>query len=129
MCQESTWVHTALQCDSKIGEGQRWLGAVIGYEGQRGLAPEAASEQSKENNCRFLHRKYIRDSSNLCVWLTGAKSPPVPPLFQHSPPLRQGSWCWESGKNTLKGNKASSGLILMAFAPATWYQTLPLIGQ
>lgn len=34
-------------------------------EGQRGLRPTAACEQSKGNSCRFLHRQQIRDGSDV----------------------------------------------------------------
>ena len=67
--QESTWAPPALQCGCL--ERACWrLGAVVSCEGQRGLAPKAASEWSKESNCRSLHRQHIRDSPDLCLWLT-----------------------------------------------------------
>ena len=35
---------------------------------------------------------------------------------------------WGEGKHKLKGNKASSSLMLRASAPTTWAQTPPLTG-
>lgn len=43
---------------------------MIGCEGQRGLGPEAASEQSKGNSSWCLQRQCIGDNLDLCLQLT-----------------------------------------------------------
>ena len=121
------WAPGCLQYGSTTG-WQR-LGAVIGCEGQRGLAPEAASEWSEGNNSGRLHGHSIRDSSDLCLRLTWAENLHGLHLLHHCSSLGQGTRCRERGKHTLKRNRDSLGLNLRASAPATWDQTLSLIGK
>ena len=89
-------------------------GKVIGCEGQRTPAHEAASEWSR----RHLHRQHIRPLSAH-----------GPPLLWHFPPQGQESWCGEREKHTLKGNRASLSPTLRGSAPVTWDQTLPHVGS
>ena len=124
ICWESKWALSALRWGSTARQRWRRLRAVISREGQRRLAPEAASEQSKGNNCRRLHRQCIGDSLDLCLQVTQAKSPYGPPS-----PLGQDSLCWERRKLTLRGKGASLGPTLRASAPVTWDQIPPPIGQ
>lgn len=92
---------TFFASNSTTGWEQHRLGAVIGSEGQRGLAHEAVSEQSH----RHLHRKCTEHLS-----IHGLH------LIQHYPPLEQGSQCRKKENHTLKLNRASlvrhSGLLL-----------------
>ena len=80
-CQESMYVLPALRCRSTMGEGQQRLWGVIGCERQRGLGPKAVSEQGKGNNFWCLHRQCIRGSLDICLWLTWAERPHMPPCF------------------------------------------------
>ena len=123
-----TLYHTSPPIHTKRPHKQK-LGAVIGCEGQRGLALEVACEQSKENKYKHLHRQCIGDSSNLCMRPTQAKRPHGPHLLQHSLPLGQGSQCRERGKHTPKGNRASLCPTLRYSTPATQGQSPPLIRQ
>lgn len=64
--------------------------------GQRGLALEAASEQSKGNNPRRLHRQHITDRLDLRLQLSRAKSwwaclaSALPPSVASVPVLGEG---------------------------------------
>lgn len=75
--------------------------------GPRGPALEVASEQSKGNNHRRLHRQHVTDRLDLRLQLSRAKSWHGPASLQHCLHLCQASQCWERGKHTLKENRAS----------------------
>ena len=64
--RESIYTHLPFVAapQQTVEHGWQRLGSVIGCEGQRGLAPEATSEQSKGNNYWRLHRQHIGDSLN-----------------------------------------------------------------
>ena len=72
-------------------------------EGQRELGPKAAYEQIKENNCRFLHRQQIRDSSDICLRPTLAKGQHGVPLHQHCPLWSKGPSAWRIESTHLTG--------------------------
>ena len=96
---------------------------MIGFEGQRGLAPEAAIEWSKGNKYRHMHGQCSGDGSDLCLWSAQAESPYGPQLLQDSPTLRQVTQNREKRKRALKGNRVSSGPTLRYSAQAIWDQT------
>ena len=80
-------------------------------EGQRGVRPTAACEQSKGSNCRFLHRQQMRD---------GLEPTRAPPCISTAPLWEQRFWYLQKWKHMLNRNRARSGLNLRASAVAVW---------
>ena len=106
-------IHKGLTCPVVwFQTRQRWqkLGATIGCEGQKELRP-TVSEPVQPVHSRQLGT-LLRP-----MW---AESPKRLSLPLHYSPLGQGSWFWEGGKHTVKGNRANMGSVLRASAPATW---------
>ena len=129
----STTAHAPIYAESSCRPRLPWgvvpqqsecgsLCGVISWEGQRWLDP-------------WLHLSRVRETiTGICtgsaseilgpLWPTWAESSCRPPLLHCPPTLGRESWCWERGKCTFKENRASLGITLRTFAPATWVQTL-----
>ena len=99
-------VHVGPTCNPTTGPGQRRLGAVVGCEEHRELAPEAASERS----CQHLYRQCIRllpaaDMSQGPIWAPLASVLPSSvakvPVWGEGKYTRlketEPAWAWNSG--------------------------------
>lgn len=86
--------------------GWQMLEAVTSCEGRRGLAPMAASEQSKEKKTGVCI-----GSTSETTWTSVAdvsQEPTQAPLVQDSMHLGQASWFRKRRKHALKGSSSST---------------------